>query len=102
MNPKLVFLAIDGLNGCYVGEKLKSSEAWLGFRKLAEIGEIIVLRSLDPPPGFSVPLSGPCWASIYSGVSPSKHGVTHGGWQHGEDLFTNSLLAKLVRSLDVI
>lgn len=66
---KLLFLGMDGLDG-----------------KLIHGGNVPILDKLGTYGAMqSIPPynSGPCWATIYTGLKPEDHGLTSGGWGRG-------------------
>ena len=75
MRPKLMVLGFDGMDFETVQEIKYGMIPKL--KKRAEWG---VLKSISSTVAPTVPHTGPCWSSIYSGLTPDEHGITSGGW----------------------
>lgn len=81
---KLLYIGVDGLDGKYLESHLDDLPH---FKKLSKTGRLGTCRSVivDTP----TPHTGPNWLSHFSGVHPDVHGITSGGFIHGEDTYDN-------------
>jgi len=79
---KLLVLGFDGLDGEYVKEHLDELP---NLKDLSEKGSLGTCQAVIS--GTPTPHTGPCWSSLFSGVFPDVHGITSGGFVHGEDTF---------------
>ncbi len=75
MKVKLFILGVDGMSARIV----RRHDSLPFFRLLQEKGSYGELRSLVAP-GATRPLTGPAWASIYTGCRSEEHGILSGGW----------------------
>lgn len=78
-SPKLMILGIDGMSFRIVKRKLCKIKK---FKKLLDSSQWGIFLSFNAP-GENFPLTGPAWASIYTGKTPEEHGITTGGWLIG-------------------
>lgn len=65
---KALIIGIDGLDSELLSQ-FESKEGLSNFRKITEISPTIRFRSVFPPDSITA------WTSIYTGLSPSNHGV---------------------------
>lgn len=70
---KLLWIGIDGFS-------FRMVERWGSdyFRRLRDNSQFGISRSVLTDEDF--PLTGPNWATLYTGVQPATHGITDAGW----------------------
>lgn len=86
MVDTLIF-GVDGMNP-RVAQQLAEDGEMPNLQDLRERDEAVdgIFESYIED-GYTHPHTGPCWTSIYTGVEPSDHGITEGGWREGDSNF---------------
>jgi predicted AlkP superfamily pyrophosphatase or phosphodiesterase len=81
MKNKVILLILDGLGYSYARKLMGNLEGWV------DSGEATLWKGLSVLPS----VSGPCYASIHTGLTPQEHGVTsnyHQGKLEDPDIFS--------------
>lgn len=83
---ELLIYGVDGFNHDVIqelGEERMPTIHKLQNQEETEYGEF---RSYVVD-GYDLPHTGPCWTSLYTGLTPEDHGLTEGGWRNGDSKF---------------
>lgn len=81
MKNKVILIILDGLGYSYARKLMGNLEGWV------DSGEANIWKGQSVLPS----VSGPCYASIHTGLTPQEHGVTsndHQGKLEDDDIFS--------------
>lgn len=105
---KLLVMGFDGMDYFKTQEtgyfkELLENEQWGMLESIPSNMKLKMIKldkkGIKTEEGDNIPHTGPCWSSIYTGVTPKEHGVTHGGWTRQQmnwtDIQTSMIFNKI-------